>query len=144
MNEFDWSSLEQGESVLIGPVVLSRARPFNVNVPGIELNPAHGRVLRRLAITDRRVILEQEGRLQSIPNRRVRKLELRRGHTGRPALGLAALATADGPRVPLDLEGLSPQDESWLRSLFPDARLQERRGWLERLGFSGPDRRDCR
>jgi hypothetical protein len=128
MSAFTFAKLDKDETIVFGPVTFSSSSSFSFNAgraQGVQVNKVNKRTI---AITDRRIIIEQGPNPQdnqSIPNKNVKRVYVERGQAG---LKVDKVETIHGQTVELDLGGIRPHEEARLFEIFPGAEIGEKKG----------------
>ncbi len=141
MTGFRFFQLEPGEEILFGPVTTTKSVSFSsapVQQPGRpQIRPAleQQQVSRTsgqtVGVTNRRVVIEDlndSSKTRIIPNEQVRRVFVKaRQRQGRPSLTLEKVATAGGPPLKLNIQGL-PDDLEAFQVAFPQAEIIQSKG----------------
>ena len=128
MSAFTHTSLEEGEVMVIGPVIFSSTSSLSFSAGGTQSAQASRTDKRTIGITNRRVIVEQSNQpheTQIVSNMDVKRVYVRRE---KAATKVEKVETNRGQTVKLDLGGLHPLQEARLYEIFPNAEIGEQKG----------------
>ncbi len=122
MPAFTYTRLEDGEVVLIGPVILSRTSSFSFSAGGVQHVHISQATSRTVGVTNRRVMIEQGG--QSPETQVITNSDVRRIHVQSKPIGakVEKMETRQGQTMKLELD-ISPVEEEGLLGL--DVPVQE-------------------
>lgn len=137
MSVFRYTKLEEGEMMVIGPVTLSSSSSVSFSAGGSQSAQVSQSSRRKIGITDRRLIIEQDNEPRAtriIPNRDVKRVYVKRKKVRSK---IEKIETHQGQTVKLDLP-ISPREEPRLFDLFPQAEIGERKGLFGRFAKLSP------
>ena len=128
MSGFQFTLLEDGEVMVIGPVTFSSSSSFSVSGPTGQSAQVGRAKQRIMGITNRRVIVEQSDQpnaTQIAANADVKRVYVKRDKFGAK---IEKVETTRGQTVELNLGGLKPMQEARLFEVFSNAEIGEKKG----------------
>ena len=134
MGEFHYKFIE-GERIVFGP-----ARKAAESTLGVERDQAPGEIthtsMRKVAITNQRIVIERPDACITIPNKDVRRVWIQQMGESKAALNSFTILQAqsrNGQIVKLVIPGIPPEKIDLLKSTFPNASIDAQKGLLARL-----------
>ena len=126
MNAFKFTELEDGETIVFGPVTFTKT----TNLSG-GTGPTQSSVSktsgRAVGITSQRIVvedIESPEKTQVVRNADVQRVFVKRKQSGgRSTITLTKAQTGSGQAVKLEIKGLPAQAETLLQSTFPNAEI---------------------
>ncbi|KAA3642939.1 MAG: hypothetical protein DWQ07_20670 [Chloroflexi bacterium] len=127
MHGFRKAKFEDNEEVVFGPAISTENSKLFVDAqdPGREGEATHT-VLRRVAVTNKRVVVEDGDTCILMPNHAVKNIVVKRAVEGEWTL--LRVENDRGQRIRLEIPQLNANDEIQLAQTFPNAKLQENKG----------------
>jgi len=127
MHGFRKAKFEENEEVVFGPAITAETSKLLVEAQAEDREgQATHTALRRVAVTTKRVIVEDGDACILMPNHAVTIIVVKR--TAENGWTLLRVENKRGQRIRLEIPQLTAQDEAQLALTFPNARLQENKG----------------
>ncbi len=139
MSRFDFIKLDSDEEMIFGPLRIAKNKSPQSSPKPTASTPTMVNRIRKIGLTSKRLIIEQGEMADAnyiIPNCEIKTIIIRREKSsGYPRLVLEAVQTISGETTPVDLTLMDPQAEAKIKAVFPNVRLQVKRGCLAWLSF---------
>ena len=126
MNTFKFTELEDGETILFGPVTFTKTTSFSGGTGRAQSNVSKTSG-RTVGVTSQRIVvedIESPEKTQVVRNADVQRVFVKRKQSGgRSTITLTKAQTGSGQAVKLEIKGLPAQAETLLQSTFPNAEI---------------------
>ena len=127
MHGFRKAHLEENEDIVFGPAISAETSKLLVEAQEADREgQATHTALRRVAVTNKRVVVEDGDTCIFMPNHAVTNIVVKRAAEGE--WSLLRVENDRGQRIRLDIPQLNADDEAQLPLTFPNAKLQENKG----------------
>ena len=135
MPEFKQYHFSDDEEIVFGPARKAEETRLGVNREGQPGEVTHTQ-MRKVAITNQRIVIEKPGACITIPNKDVRLVSIQQLTSDDPALSSFTILDAksrNGQTVKLLIPGVPVEKIELLRSTFPNATIDDQKGLVGRI-----------
>ena len=135
MPDFHIFQFHEGEEIVFGPARRADETPLGVNREDSPGEVTHTE-MRKVAITNQRIVVEKPGSCITIPNKDVLLVSIKEVGKADEDLGSFTIMHAqsrNGQKARLEIPGVPYEKLPLLRTTFPNAKIDDQKGLVGRI-----------